>query len=173
MAVPLLGGSYMKVPAMPAQPRLWIALYLLCCLPSLGALSCAPSEKRAIPEGAKKVSSECPTQVPRTVLSKEEIIGIANDAACRHDCDTDEQSTIVFYDEGNARWERHVRMAKKMAALDGDEVALEGSVERSRRLEDRDFQVVLYMPRRGLVGEDLWVVVDRSTGEVLRVTAWP
>jgi hypothetical protein len=87
-------------------------------------------------------------------LSMEEILRIAHKAAVedgvrirRFEC---------IYDHGNERWERYVPLIPII-----EETAAE--------FAGRDYQVVVYVPKYDGPAREVWVLVDRKTGEVLRV----
>lgn len=86
------------------------------------------------------------------MLSKDEIIEVANGAAQRHGRNLDEMR--VQYDEGNLAWR---------------EIARDSWAE----LEGRDFQAVAYWHDPPLPEGGLWVLVDRNTGEILSTEEAP
>ncbi len=147
--------------------RALVVLLLFC----MYALSCKPPGKHSAPEktnshsaeqegkeGKGLLSENATTDNPKqkemgekTVLSKEQIVQIANGAARRHGYDPKE----MVYDEGNVAWKKEPR---------GPWPELEG----------HDFQAVEYWHRSlYTAGGGIWVLVDRNTGEVLRVVGSP
>jgi hypothetical protein len=114
-----------------------------------------------------------PGRADANTLSAERIVEVADATARENGRDPGEERVTVFYDEGNANWKYHVAMNRKMAALERDEGHEERLLKRARRLEGRDFQAVRYTYAYPRLGSDLWVLVDRNTGEVLWVTHDP
>ncbi len=152
--------------------RIWIRLQL-CVLVALAMVSCAPSEKNATVEIAKSERFDEPARTAKIALPKEQIIETANTAAREHGWIVGVNNVVAHYDEGNVRWEYAVGTARKAAAVWEDRAALDGLAERSRCLEGHDYQAVLYWHRPPQRAVNLWVLVDRNTGETLRVTEWP
>jgi hypothetical protein len=124
---------------------------LILLLVFMGVTSCKPAGKQAAPAKTEKESAEVQGETTSSVLSKEQIVEIANGVARRHGYDPKE----MVYDEGNASWKKEPR---------GPWPELEG----------HDFQVVYYSHRSPYTaGGGLWVLVDRNTGKVLRVVGAP
>jgi hypothetical protein len=106
-----------------------------------GVTSCRPSS--IAPDHQKSERLEAQTDMGMCVLSKEQIIA-ATDAAVRlHGYNP--KKYRVIYDEGAWR--------SKITA---------------HELEGHDVQLVVYRPRAQQLGGELWVVIDRKTGDVLK-----
>ncbi len=131
--------SYRKI-------RYSLAVWIAVCT---GLTSCKPSSMRTNPTISEKPASEQKAGPERNVLSKEQIISIANAVARRYGRDPDK--SIVIYDEENALWRSTFPAGP---AFDG-----------------HDYQAVAYRDRSGeyIFSGHLWVIIDRNTGEVLRV----
>jgi hypothetical protein len=115
-------------------------------------ISCKPSGKKAVPSGPNDSSAGGHGEMRKTVLSREQIIKIADGAARKNGLDP--EKTEVFYDEGNAEWKQVV--AKPWPKLEG-----------------HDFQAVSYWHRPPIPEGGLWILVDRNTGKILAVAAPP
>ncbi len=89
-------------------------------------------------------------RIGNSILSKEQIITAANVAARQHGWNP--KKCRIFYDEGNAKWKSVIE-------------------EDVPSLARRDFQVVAYGRQEIVLGGPLLVLVDRNTGDVLKVLA--
>ncbi len=112
-----------------------------------------PDEKQSS-EGSRQAG------VNERSLSKEQIIEIANAEARRHGWNPERWTTI--YDEGNALWEPYL-------SLLGDPPQPLKPVPPPSELQGRDYQVVVYRRHDVTLSGDLFVMVDRHTGEVIYV----
>jgi hypothetical protein len=93
------------------------------------------------------------------VLTKKQIIKIANEELVTGLFEFDLRDYEVYYDVGNKKW------ADKAAHYKKDPLDFE---KRFKVLENHDFQVVRYkMKGKDVLGGVIWVFVDRKTGEVL------
>jgi hypothetical protein len=125
--------------------RISFMIWLVACL---CATSCGP----ASPEKAKRESAEGQKETQEGVLSKEQIIKIANREARR--LGRDLSQTDVRYDVGNVVWKR---------VAPGPWPKLEG----------HDYQAVSYWRRPPATEGGLWILVDRKTGEILMIGSPP
>jgi len=128
-----------------------LLIWLMMCV---AITSCLPSQAE---RGSKKLNKEYSSgQVEggKTVLSKEKIIKIADRAARRHG--RKPEDCIVIYDEENAYWTRNVNARGPWPELEG-----------------HDYQAVIYNYRVPRPSGSLWVLVDRNTGNVLKVIVEP
>lgn len=125
---------------------------LVCVLVVMELMSCRPSGKQAVLEKSESDSGQRKAEMKKSVLSKEQIIEIANRAARQRG--RDPERCVIGYDEGNVFW-------RKVARGPWHE------------LEGHDFQAVGYDYREPIASGTLWVLVDRNTGEVLSAMAQP
>ncbi len=123
-----------------------IRLLVLVCV---GVTSCGPTHTQTGSERSKTRDWERQMDMERGMLSREQIIEAANAVAREYGWDPEE--AVITWDEGNTRW-RHVFSMVHMPELEG-----------------HDYQAVIYAPRRLGPSAELWVAVDRNTGEVVRV----
>ena len=86
-------------------------------------------------------------------LSKEQIIEIATKEAEKEGLNL-EWRTII-YDEGNKLWEEKVKTINKEMA------------PRYEFLKEENYQAVLFALKEGLIGGDIWIFIDKVSGEVL------
>ena len=144
-----------------------------CLVACMAVASCRPlGPDRA----AKQPGSNAPKEQMRTSersLSRERIIEIADAEARRRGCYPDEWVTI--YDEGNAHWK------STWAEIEARRVETEALRVRFNldikpqppvsmpEFDGRDYQVIIYRRRDIPPSGDLLILVDRNTGEVLRV----
>ena len=137
----------------------------------LGLTSCHPPGRQAASEGLPTGISEGRVDRGRVELSREQIIEAANDAAWMYGWDLNE--SLVTYDEGNAQWKSMWSdielLLSSIPASDPRRAELPPVSELMPKFEGHDYQVVLYMHRVPRPGAVLWVIVDRHTGEVLKV----
>lgn len=132
-----------------------ILIILLSILPSI-----CLAEGLNIPAAAKDQAE----------LSQDEVIRIASDKAQELGFKTEEMS--VLFDEDNAKIIEHSRRSgvsvynKKTGKWDK---ALPSTPEKDFPvLEGRNYQAVYFAPKAQRMGGDLWVFVDKSTGEVIK-----
>jgi hypothetical protein len=90
-----------------------------------------------------------------TPLSKEQIIAIADAVAEKHRWSSFDR---LGYEEGHRRWKEYMRR--------------EFGQGRHTRLEEDDYQAVLYHHREALLDGDLIILVDKNTGEVVWIREW-
>ncbi len=121
----------------------WI---ILCAL----VISCKPKGTPTTREKAQSGVSEGSVKMEKKTLSKEQIIAAATVVVRRHGENPEEYR--VIYDEGNAIW---IDAASKIP------------LPMPAELEGHDYQLVIYRLRVSQPGGELWVIVDRNTGEEL------
>ena len=107
-------------------------------------ISCRPSGTQTTCRELQTAPSEGQVE---TNPQKRQVIVAAGAAVRRHGYDPKEFR--IIYDEGNATWKSR------------------GPIP-DRRLDGHDFQLITYMPRAEQSGGELWVFVDKNTGEELR-----
>ncbi len=122
---------------------------LICMCVCMAPISCKP---RGIDKRPKESKSEFPdveVDVGKDGLSKAEIVEAAGRAA--RQMDLDPKKCDVLYDEGNRLWRN--AFPKLVADLEG-----------------HDYQAVQYQRRQSVPtpGEPVWVLIDRTTGDVLK-----
>jgi hypothetical protein len=114
--------------------------------------SCKPASPQTDSEKAKSDSAEGQKEMKEGVLSKEQIIKIANREA--HRLGRDLARTDVAYDDGNVGW-------KQVAPGPWP------------KLEGHDYQAVVYSHLPPIPEGGLWILVDRNTGEILMIGSPP
>ena len=106
---------------------------------------------------------------PNQPPSKEKIIEIAKSKAAELGYSLD--SMEVTYDEGNEMLKKHLRQAgvSEYNRETKDWKPVEGTTPEQAHPEvkNRNYQAVYFGPKKMQLGGDLWVYVDRETGEVI------
>ena len=115
------------------------AEYLLYIIICTGATSCKPMNVQTSREGGVEMRTR--------TLAREQIIHRANGVVRQHG--RDPKRFHVIYDDGNVAWRSTVKIPVP-------------------ELQGHDYQLVMYRPRAQQLGGELWVVVDRNTGDELR-----
>jgi len=139
------------------------------CAYLAATFSCSPMRVQTAPECSLKSDSGGQSAMGKTPLSREQIIEIANAAA--RDYGWDPGSCTVVFDEGNSAWKSKLSdIQSALASIPLPERETVG-LPPMPWLEGHDYQVVQYVRRAFGTGADLWVFVDRDTGEVLKVFA--
>jgi len=147
------------------QTGLAVVVFLL-----LALASCVPSQRRTTDGTGDDPGLQARASVEASALSRRQIIEAANTAARQRGWSPDDGEVGIFYDEGNVEWERYVAEGERLARLRG---IIDRNADRSQRLEGHGFQVVRYDAPLRQRKENLWVLVDKDTGDVLWVTYWP
>ena len=103
-------------------------------------------------------------------LTQEQFIRIAVDKARELGYDTQEMD--VVFDEGNKNITEHLKRIgvftynEETQQLEKDPPTT--PEEEYPELKDRDYQAVYIGPKAGLLGSDLWVFIDKHSGEVIK-----
>ena len=137
----------------------------VCAVMCTGVTSC----KRPNTQTAEKNdgSEGQPEGGGKNVLSKEQIIKIADAEARRRSCDPETHN--VFYDEGNSHWRTRAGPAQPVTRNDAEAAILDQWPE----LKGHGYQAVEYMlplPKPGgtpPLARPSYILVDRNTSEVL------
>jgi len=102
-------------------------------------------------------------------LSKEQIIEIAKSKA--EELGFNLRKMDIFYDEGNQKLKEHL---KRIGVSVYDRETKEWKPEVGTTPEEeypaiagRDYQVIYFSPQELMMGGDLWIFIDRNTGEVI------
>jgi hypothetical protein len=122
------------------------------CLIWLAACLCVVSRKPAGPNKGEGESDKGQKKTKEIVLSKEQIIKIANREARR--LGRNLSRTDIVYDDDNAGWKQ---------------VAPGPWPQR----EGHDYQAVSYWHKEPTTEGGLWILVDRNTGDVLMIGSPP
>ena len=130
-----------------------LTFLLTCVLVCAPAISCNPIASQTTREKPQSDNSEAHTTMGKKKLSRKEIITAANGALRQHGLNP--RKYDVFYDEGNAFWSRVIREVPALA----DEL--------KSRLEGHDYQFLEFGSRPRHPGGQIWVMIDRNTGEEL------
>jgi len=147
------------------QTGLGIVMFL-----GLALASCVPSQRRTADGTGNDPGSQARASVEDGSLPRRQIIEAANTAARQQGWSPDDGEVSIFYDEGNVAWERYVAEGERLARLRG---IIDRNADRSQCLAGHGFQVVRYDAPLRQRKENLWVLVDKETGDVLWVTYWP
>jgi hypothetical protein len=147
--------------------RIWVeALFmkrkmlLLVSIICTAIVSCRPLVTGTPGEKSGAQGSEGQVGLNEHTLSKEQIIAIANVEARRHGWNPERWVTI--YDRENAEWESVLSLFRAPPPPIKP-------VPPPAQLEGRDYQVVIYRRQDVALSGDLFILVDRNTGEVLYV----
>ncbi|HOW59357.1 MAG TPA: hypothetical protein PLO78_06515 [Candidatus Omnitrophota bacterium] len=102
-------------------------------------------------------------------LSKEKIIEIAKAKAVERGYDID--SMKIIYDDSNEMFKKHLKRkgVSKYNKETNEWKPVRGTTPEEDRpkLKGKDYQTLYFGPKQMMKGGDLWVFVDRKTGEVL------
>lgn len=105
----------------------------------------------------------------RKELSKEDIINIAVKRAI--ELGFSKEETTVFYDEGNKRLKENAKNIgvstynEKTGIWEKDPQTT--PEKRYPYLVDRNYQAIYFVPKKMQLGGDLWVFIDKNSGEVI------
>jgi len=103
-------------------------------------------------------------------LTKEQIIRIAISKAAELGYKTEEMN--IVYDEGNKSIKEHLRYARvskyNEKTKELDKVLPTTPEKEYPELNGKDYQSVYLCPKVAMPGGDLWVFIDRNTGEVIK-----
>ncbi|MBI3996844.1 MAG: hypothetical protein HY352_04225 [Candidatus Omnitrophica bacterium] len=95
-----------------------------------------------------------PLQAAERAWTRSELLTIADEEARRHGVDIEQAS--VSFDGFNSAWGAYVERRKSI-----------GLNTAAPELNGRGYWAVYYAPMTPMRGGDLWVMIDKSTGEVI------
>lgn len=99
-----------------------------------------------------------------TELSKEKIIEIAKTKALERGVNLD--AAKVIYDEGNKMFTRPIYPEQLPGYAGKESIKGAGSERNPTNFEGKNFQAVYFVSQQAM-GKNLWVLIDRGTGEVI------
>lgn len=97
----------------------------------------------------------------QSTLTKQQIIDIATKKAKAEEVSLDIRE--IYYDLGNKAW------ARKLAEIKKNSPDYAKSRNYFKILDAYDYQAVLFALKPLILGGDLWVFVDKKTGEVITI----
>lgn len=121
-------------------------------------MKCALSSGVAIVSLAASFSLASGTLGSNMVITKEHAIEIADREAMRLGYDTKVMNMEI--DEQNTKWSTYILSTPS---------ALEGARELKDALKKRKYWAVYYGPKGLVLGGDIFIFIDRDTGEILGV----
>ncbi len=102
-------------------------------------------------------------------LSKEKILEIAINRA--NELGFTLNQVTPYFDEGNKRLKEHSRNSGVSTYNEKKEEwvydAPSTPTKKYPELEDRNYQAVYFAPKEMQLGGDLWIFIDKNTGEVI------
>ncbi len=106
-------------------------------------------------------------------LTKEQIIQIASSKAKELGYKTEKMR--ITYDDGNKLNKKHFTREGESIwnekTKKWDKVLLTTVKEEYPELNGKHYQSVYFSPKKAMLGGDLWIFVDRDTGEVIKHVA--
>lgn len=103
------------------------------------------------------IAENAKNEVEQMEISKEKVHEIANNKAKEIGYDIKEMK--VELDKENTRWNEYI---KKGPILENDN-------KLRLALKDRKYWAAYYAPKRIQFGGDLWIFIDKNTGEVITI----
>ena len=93
------------------------------------------------------------------MLTKEQIIEIANKALITHHLNMDK--ITVYYDTDNKEWTNYLRMLRE------EEAPAEFACFEKEYLEGRNIQAIHYSLGPNIIDGAYWLLIDKKTGEII------
>lgn len=89
------------------------------------------------------------------MISKKEVMEIANKEVARLKYNIEEMK--IETDEENSHWKWYISKTK----------LIEKNQELETKLKNRNFWAIYYEPKKNQLGGDLFIFIDKNTGEVI------